>query len=146
MNIYKLLKGKKVRIVKEKATGTVWFNATDITAALRGTDTDTARNYFNNLKHKKDFITKQIKMIAKDGKMRFTNVLNERDIKRLIIFMPKMQNAWAFLVCSQKIENAVMAVNGLGGAKTAVIKITTIREFFVHADTEANRGLSLLAF
>ena len=131
MDIYKLLKGKKVRIVKEKATGAVWFNAADITAALRGTDTDTARNYFNQIKHKKDFVTKQIKMIAKDGKMRFTNVLSERDIKRLIIFMPKMQNVWAFLVCSQKIENAVMAVSGIGAIKTAVMKITTVKQFSI---------------
>ena len=128
MDIYGLLKNKKIRIVKEKATGTVWFSATDITAALRGTDADTARNYFNQIKHKKDFITNQIKMIAKDRKMRFTNVLNERDIKRLIIFMPKIQNVWAFLVCSYKIEDTVIAVNG--SAKTAVMKITTVKEFF----------------
>ena len=130
MDIYQLLKKKKIRLLRDKDTGKVWFSATDMVAALLNTNHETARNYFKQLKYRKNWLIKQVKMTAKDGKIRFTNALDQRDIKRLVVMLSKVQTSQAFLVCQEKIMEATHWVRGLpAGVHVATIATTTVKAF-----------------
>ena len=89
----KLFNGKKLRAVWDKDRKTWWLSVIDIIAALRDTDYDTARNYWKQQKFRmgknlKEVISSQIKLIGKDGKRRFTDVMRYKDIVLLIQKLP----------------------------------------------------------
>ena len=65
----------------------------DVVAALRDVDYDTARNYWKQIKHrrnkvKKVFASRQLKLTCKDGKQRFSDVMLYSEIVQLIQMLP----------------------------------------------------------
>ena len=102
MQTTKLFQGKKVRAVWDQTNKKYWISVVDICAVLCGSDYDTARNYWKQLKYrllaKNSRLTKtthQLKMTAKDGKLRCTDVMDYRKIIQLIQLLPR-ETAKAF--------------------------------------------------
>ena len=92
----KLFRGKKVRAVWDNTNKRYWVSVVDICAVLHGSNYDTARNYWKQLKHrliiKGSHLVKkmhQLKMAAKDGKMRYTDVMDYKKIIQLIQCLPQ---------------------------------------------------------
>ena len=102
MQTTKLFQGKKVRAVWDRANKRWWISVVDICAVLCKSDYDTSRNYWKQLKHrllaKNSRLTKtihQLKMTAKDGKLRYTDVMDYKKIIQLIQLLPR-ETAKAF--------------------------------------------------
>ena len=95
MQTTKLFRGKKVRAVWDKTNKKWWISTVDICSILCGSNYDNARNYWKQLKHrlvaKNSRLTKtmhQLKMTAKDGKLRCTDVMDYKKIMQLIQILP----------------------------------------------------------
>ena len=102
MQSTKLFKGKKVRAVWDHTNKKWWISVIDICAILCGSDYDRARNYWKQFKHrllaKNSPLTKtvhQLKMTAKDGKLRLTDVMDYKKVMQLIQNLP-CETAGAF--------------------------------------------------
>ena len=106
MQTTKLFKGKKVRAVWDRTNKKWWISVIDICAVLCNSDYDTSRNYWKQFKYrllaKNSHLTKtihQLKMLAKDGKLRLTDVMDYKKIIQLIQLLPceaaKAFKAWA---------------------------------------------------
>ena len=90
-----LFKGKKIRSCRDKTTNKLWLSAVDVCAAIRGVDYQTARNYWKWLKLKlaknqKESVTisHRIKMVAADGKLRQTDVVDANEAIMIINACP----------------------------------------------------------
>ena len=90
-----ILTNKKIRSTYDATHKKRWFSVVDLCAAINNSDYDTARNYWKWLKNKLYYdkgilcdLTYQMKLPAKDGKMRFTDVMDITDILRLIAIWP----------------------------------------------------------
>ena len=91
-------KYKKIRSCWDNTSKKRWFSAVDICAAITGSDYDKSRNYWKWLKSKivsrenqenQNITTSyQLKMQAKDGKLRFTEVMDAEGVIRLIQACP----------------------------------------------------------
>ena len=88
-------KYKKIRSCWDNTSKKRWFSAIDICASITNSDYDKARNYYKWLKSKiacqegKKITTyHQLKMQAKDGKLRYTEVLDAKGVIRLIEACP----------------------------------------------------------
>ena len=102
MQTIKLFKGKKVRAVWDKTNRKYWVSVIDICTVVCGCEYDTARNYWKQMKHrllrKDSFLTRtmhQLKMTAKDGKLRLTDVMDFKKVMQLIQALP-YKTAMAF--------------------------------------------------
>ena len=84
---------RKVRTVWDDDTETWYFSIIDVIEALTGTDRP--RKYWSDLKKKLQYEGSevsekigQLKMLASDGKMRFTDVADTQQLFRLIQSIP----------------------------------------------------------
>ena len=101
-NTTKLFKGQKVRAAWDSTNKKYWVSVIDICAVLCGSNYDTARNYWKQFKHRlimrgSHLVKKmhQLKMAAKDGKMRYTDAMDYKKIMQLIQSLPR-ERAMAF--------------------------------------------------
>ena len=91
--ITKMFEGKEIRSVWNREIDDYYFSVIDVVGAL--TDSVRARKYWNDIKTRlkeegselSDKIG-QLKMIANDGKLRVTDVLDTKGIFRLIESIP----------------------------------------------------------
>ena len=91
----KLFNGRKLRAVYD-ADKKIWLvSVVDLLAAIRNSSYDTARNYWKqlkfrlrNIKHPLGLKTRQIKLLAKDGMHRYTDVMDYKEIVKLIQLLP----------------------------------------------------------
>lgn len=88
-----LFEDRKVRTVWDDDTETWYFSIIDVIEALTGTDRP--RKYWSDLKKKLQYEGSevsekigQLKMLASDGKMRFTDVADTQQLFRLIQSIP----------------------------------------------------------
>ena len=93
--ISNLFEGKEIRSVWDSDKEDYYFSVVDVISALTDNDYDKSRNYWKWLKGKlieegSELVshTNQLKMIAKDGKMRLTDTLDTEGILRLIESVP----------------------------------------------------------
>ncbi len=92
--ITNLFEGKEIRSMWNAEEGDYYFSVVDVIEAL--TDSQNPRNYWNMLKKRlideeeSELYTKcvQLKMVAKDGKLRSTDTLDTKGILRLIESVP----------------------------------------------------------
>ncbi|MCL2373475.1 MAG: hypothetical protein FWC78_08770 [Defluviitaleaceae bacterium] len=87
--------GKQIRTFQDQGSKVWWFSAVDVCAALIGCGQDVARTYWlvNKLRWQldgKQLITdcNKLKMKSRDGKMRFTDVLDITQVLYLIQIIP----------------------------------------------------------
>lgn len=93
--ITNLFEGKEIRSIWDKEKDDYYFSVIDVIVALTDNDYDKSRNYWKWLKNKlkeegSELVsdTNQLKMRAKDGKMRETDTLDTEGIFRLIESVP----------------------------------------------------------
>jgi prophage antirepressor-like protein len=86
---------KQVRAIWDKETEKWWFSIVDICAVLTDSEYQAARNYWKWLKKKlnaegSELVsnTNQLKMLAHDGKMRITDVMDTEQVLRLVQSIP----------------------------------------------------------
>ena len=91
----KLWQGKKLRAVYDKDRKIWLVSVIDVISAIANSPYDNARNYWKQLKmrlkirnHSLIHKTRQLKMLAKDGLYRYTDVMDYREIVKLIQAMP----------------------------------------------------------
>lgn len=122
-NISKLFEGKEIRSVWDEKKEDYYFSVVDVVGVL--TDSDIPRNYWSDLKrrlktegselHEKIV---QLKLLAKDGKMRETDTLDTRGILRLIESIPSHKaepfKVWLANLGGERIDevfNPELAIN-----------------------------------
>jgi hypothetical protein len=93
--ISNLFEGKEIRSIWDSDKEDYYFSVVDVISALTDNDYDKSRNYWKWLKGKlteegSELVshTNQLKMVAKDGKMRLTDTLDTEGILRLIESVP----------------------------------------------------------
>ena len=93
--IIKLFKDYEIRSVWDEEKEDYYFSVVDVVTALTNNEYQKARNYWKWLKNKLNAEGSQVvsntnrfKMKAKDGKIRFTDVLDTQNIFRLIESIP----------------------------------------------------------
>ena len=91
----KLWNGKKLRAVYDKDRRIWLVSVVDVISAITSSPYDNARNYWKQLKlrlkirnHSLTRKTSQLKLLAKDGLYRYTDVMDFREIVKLIQAMP----------------------------------------------------------
>ena len=115
MGNIKLFENRKVR-AEWNAEEQEWYIAVvDVCAILTDNDYQTGRKYWNKLKQRlneegSELVTNchQLKMLASDGKMRMTDVLDTRGILRLIQSIPSPKaepfKMWLATVGSERLD------------------------------------------
>jgi hypothetical protein len=98
-NKMKIFENKKVRTHWDKEKQEWFFSVVDVCGIL--SESTIPRNYWSDLKHKlkvegSELHGKivQLKMIADDGKMRETDVLDTKGILRLVQSIPYLKIDW----------------------------------------------------
>ena len=93
--ITNLFEGREIRSIWDSDKEDYYFSVVDVISALTDNNYDKSRNYWKWLKNKLYeegselvSITNQLKMKAKDGKLRVTDVLDTEGIFRLIESVP----------------------------------------------------------
>ena len=113
ITITNLFEGKEIRSIWDKEKEEYYFSVVDVIAAL--TDANIPRNYWSDLKrrlieegsevHEKIV---QLKLKAKDGKMRETDTLNTEGIFRLIESVPSSKaepfKMWLASLAKERID------------------------------------------
>ena len=107
----KLWHGKKLRGAYD-TNRKIWLvSAVDVIAAITNSNYDTARNYWKQFKlrlkkrnHSLVKKTRQLKFIAKDGLYRYTDVIDYKEIVKLIQALPykvatKIKNRVGGMIC-----------------------------------------------
>ena len=91
----RLFNGKKLRAVYDKSRKLWLVSAIDVISAITNSNYDTARNYWKQFKlrlkkrnHSLARKTRQIKLLAKDGLYRYTDVIDYKEIVKLIQALP----------------------------------------------------------
>jgi hypothetical protein len=112
----KLFEEKKVRTVWNEDTEEWYFSVVDVVGVLTDQPTqDRARNYWKVLKTRlleegNETVKKcnQLKLLAQDGKMRFTDVANQKQLFRLIQSIPSPKaepfKQWLAQVGSERLD------------------------------------------
>jgi len=121
----RLFNGKKLRAVYDNQRK-IWLVSTvDVIAAITNSDYDTARNYWKQFKlrlkkrnHSLTRKTRQIKLLAKDGLYRYTDVIDYREIVKIIQALP--------------YKTAVALKNWIGGIACKTTKIKKDLEYCVN--------------
>ena len=116
----KLWQGKKLRAVYDKDKKMWLVSVIDVIAATTNSSYDNARNYWKQLKfrlrnrnHSLTHKTRQLKLPAKDGLYRYTDVMDYREIIKLIQAMPyraaeKVKNWLGDIIClNKKISKSI---------------------------------------
>jgi hypothetical protein len=118
-NKIKLFQEKQVRAVWDEEAEKWWFSVVDIISVLiEQSDELKARKYWNKLKQRlkeegNETVTNchQLKMTAKDGKMRFTDVADTEQVLRLIQSIPSKKaepfKLWLAKVGNERIDETV---------------------------------------
>ena len=144
--MYKLINGKKIKALWDNKNKKWWVSAADAVVALRNCDYDTARNYWKQYKYRlqksgKNYISFQLKMPAKDNKMRYMDVI---DFKALAGLMQKIQlpgsiKNWIedkFLSGKNTIEEMEKCLENVSHTydktKKYYMSLTKTREIFVN--------------
>lgn len=128
----KIFNGKKLRAVYD-VNKKVWLvSVIDVISAITNSTYDNSRNYWKQLKfrlrlrgHRLIRKTRQIKLVAKDGLHRYTDVMDYREIVMLIQALP--------------YKAAASAKNWIGGVASKGTKIKNdlkecIKEVLLPAD------------
>lgn len=113
MSNIKVFEDKKIRTQWNEQEEDWCFSVVDVIEAL--TDSVQPRKYWNDLKNKlKDEGSElsekigQLKMIAKDGKSRLTDVVNTKDLLRLVQSIPSKKaepfKMWLAQVGSERLD------------------------------------------
>jgi hypothetical protein len=115
----KLFEEKQVRAVWDETAEKWWFSIVDIVAVLTDQQDDlTARKYWNKLKQRlkeegNETVTNchQLKMPAKDGKQRITDVADTEQVLRVVQSVPSKKaepfKRWLAQVGRERIDEAV---------------------------------------
>jgi len=97
-DVANLFEGKQVRALWDATAGKWWFSAVDICAVLIDSDYEIARLYWKDLKYRLTNegnqlveIFDQLKLKSQDGKMRFADVLDIKQVLYLIQIIPKKE-------------------------------------------------------
>ena len=109
---------RQVRSVWDEGLEKWWFSAVDICAILTDSDYQSARKYWKVLKGRlaaegNELVTNcyQLKMLAPDGKMRFTDVADLEQILRLIQSIPSKKaepfKMWLAQVGRERIDETI---------------------------------------
>jgi hypothetical protein len=118
-NRIKLFQEKQVRAIWDEEAEKWWFSIVDIVSVLiEQTDELKARKYWNKFKQRlkeegNETVTNchQLKMTAKDGKMRFTDVADTEQVLRLIQSIPNKKaepfKLWLAKVGNERIDETV---------------------------------------
>ena len=124
-NTIKLFHDKKVRVKWNADEEDYYFSIVDVVAVLTESDFQTARKYWNKLKQRlndegNQTVTNchQLKLIAKDGKLRETDVASTEQLLRLIQSIPSKKaepfKLWLAKVGSERIDETAdpeLAIN-----------------------------------
>ena len=108
-----LFEDRKVRTVWDDDTETWYFSIIDVIESLTGTDRP--RKYWSDLKKKLQYEGSevsekigQLKMLASDGKMRFTDVADTQQLFRLIQSIPSPKaepfKQWMAQIASDRLD------------------------------------------
>ena len=125
MNNIKLFEDKKIRVVYDEEKEDYYFSVVDVCNALSQSKSNDSGAYWRKLKQKlklegSELVTKchGLKLIAQDGKLRETDVLDTKGILRLIqsIPSPKAEPFKLWLANLRKerldeISNPELAIN-----------------------------------
>ena len=95
-NRIKLFEERQVRAIWDEDAEKWWFSVVDIVSVLTDQEDELkSRKYWNKLKQRlkeegNETVTNchQLKMLAKDGKMRLTDVADTEQVLRLVQSMP----------------------------------------------------------
>ncbi len=119
----------KIRRIYDEASETWYFSVIDIISALIGQpDYQTARNYWKVLKNRlkkegSQVVTKcnRLKMVAKDGKMRSTDVADPETLLRLVQSVPSPKaepiKLWLARVGHERMQDMSDPVRSLDRAR-----------------------------
>ena len=142
-----LILNGKMRAVKNAKTNKWWVSATDFIASLRNTDYNTARNYWKQYKYglKKQNsslvnYTYQLKMPAKDGRMRYTDVI---DFAAMIAILRRMSKTAENIVYLPHFETWESLLIDLGHIYKKFPKIYMARTYtkaFAMTNTQLSAG------
>ena len=122
--ITNLFENKEIRSVWDKDKEDYYYSVVDVINALIDTDYDKSRNYWKWLKGKLKAEgsklvsnTNQLKMVAKDGKLRETDVLDTEGIFRLIESVPSPKaeplKLWLAKLGREKIDEVFDPSKGI---------------------------------
>jgi prophage antirepressor-like protein len=111
-----LFEDKRIRTAWDEEAEERYFSVVDVVGVL--TDSDNSRRYWSDLKRKlkaegSELYEKivQLKMIAEDGKQRFTDVANTEQLLRLIQSIPSPKaepfKMWLARVGSERIDETM---------------------------------------
>ncbi|MFH0875088.1 MAG: Bro-N domain-containing protein [archaeon] len=114
----RLFENTKIRTVWDENNQKWWFSVIDIIAVLIDADYQTARKYWNKLSQRlkeegNETVTNchQLKLVAEDGKMRFTDVADTEQILRLIQSVPSRKaepfKMWLAKVGNERIDETI---------------------------------------
>ncbi len=111
--ISNLFEGKEIRSIWDKEREEYYFSVVDVISVLTDNNYDKSRNYWKWMKTKlkeegSELVsnTNQLKLMAKDGKIRKTDTLSTEDIFRLIESIPSPK-AEPFKLWLAKLENII---------------------------------------
>src|SRR3990167_9254644 len=133
-NTVTLFEGQNIRREWDGENELWYFSVVDIVKALtEQSDFQTARNYWKVLKHRligegSELVTKcnQLKMIADDGKMRETDVLDTENILRLVQSVPSPKaepfKLWLAKVGYERLEETADPEIGIYRALKTYLK------------------------
>ena len=124
VTISNLFENKEIRSIWDKDKEDYYYSVVDVIAALTDNDYQKSRNYWKWLKGKLEAegselvsITNRLKMKAKDGKMRETDVLDTEGIFRLIESVPSSKaepfKLWLAKLGRQKVDEAFDPSKGI---------------------------------
>ena len=113
--ISNLFEGSEIRSIWDSEKEDYYFSIVDVVSVLTDNDYDKSRNYWKWLKNKLNeegselvSITNQLKMKAKDGKLRVTDTLDTKGILRLIESIPSPKaepfKMWLANLGSERID------------------------------------------
>ena len=143
--INKLFNGKKLRAVYDRDNKIWLVSVVDTIAAITGSNYDIARNYWKQLKlrlknrnHPLTKKNRQLKLIAKDGLYRCTDVMDYKEIVKLVQALPyktamAVKNWVGGIACTSKkikkdLEKCIKEV--LMPREHCFIKYTSVRRIF----------------
>ena len=122
--ITNLFEGKEIRSIWDKEKEDYYFSIIDVIVALTDNEYDKSRNYWKWLKNKlkeegSELVsnTNQLKMRAKDGKMRETDTLDTEGIFRLIESIPSIKaepfKLWLAKLGREKVDEVFDPSKGI---------------------------------
>ena len=139
-----ILETKQLRYTWDGTNKKWWFSTIDICALLCGSGYQKARNYWKWLKRKLYdegnqlvSVTTQLKLVASDGKHRYTDVMDAWDVMKLIEAIPS-KNAepfrqWVKNLTARELEGqlAEAVVKADGKTKAEIEKSVCRRQGFM---------------